>query len=718
MSVAALNVDLSLSSAKFQEGMAKAKAALTDFEKSAKRIGKDFEKFGKSLNKVGSSLSSNLTLPILAAGAALGVALKKTADYGDELVNMSNRTGASLKMLQELKFQGSQVGVTMDDIQSSLMKLSKSMGDAATGTKASKEAFAMLGISLRDSNGNLKTSSDMFKEVVGQLGRVKDETARNAIGIDLFGKGFTGIIPIIQEGKEGLSKYADEAAKAGLIMSDDAVIGADEFGDAMDKLKQRFEAAGMQIATAFMPIVQKMASFIETSVLPAVRALADWFKNLSPSMQGVIIGVTALVAALGPALMLFGSISTGLGSIITMAPKVAAAFTTMAGPLGIITVALAGITALLLWQPNAGVDNVSKQFTEQSAVVSNLQKQYDDLSKKVGETGKQYGSLAELMAAGPQTISENEIALQKLGAALDNEKKLLNELKAEMGPVIDSKKMMAAETQKINKEEKELKINLGGVAETFNSYNGVMGMTSQQIANLRNHVGLLTPAFNAGSQSIMAVGNELFVAGEKAIGAGIKVGSFATSFAGSIGLIQEKVAEFVVDTGALFADGIDVMTTGIANFMTESASISSVFDNIMLAIVNWGLQVSKAMIAAAIASQAFQKAILANPAVALAAGVALAITLKIVKSSLEADMGGGQAFAQGGLVFGETLGLVGEGRGTSKSNPEVIAPLDKLLSFLQPQGGQGGQFEFIISGENLRAVQQRNQKFRQFGSGQ
>ena len=36
------------------------------------------------------------------------------------------------------------------------------------------------------------------------------------------------------------------------------------------------------------------------------------------------------------------------------------------------------------------------------------------------------------------------------------------------------------------------------------------------------------------------------------------------------------------------------------------------------------------------------------------------------------------AFAQGGLVTGATMGLVGEGRGTTMSNPEVIAPLDKF----------------------------------------
>ena len=61
-------------------------------------------------------------------------------------------------------------------------------------------------------------------------------------------------------------------------------------------------------------------------------------------------------------------------------------------------------------------------------------------------------------------------------------------------------------------------------------------------------------------------------------------------------------------------------------------------------------------------------------------------------------------FAQGGLVSGPVMGMVGEGRGTSKANPEVIAPLDKLQSMIG--GGGGGSVRFEIEGDKLRGVQQ------------
>ena len=69
-------------------------------------------------------------------------------------------------------------------------------------------------------------------------------------------------------------------------------------------------------------------------------------------------------------------------------------------------------------------------------------------------------------------------------------------------------------------------------------------------------------------------------------------------------------------------------------------------------------------------------------------------------------------FAEGGLVSGATLGIVGEGRGTSMVNPEVIAPLDKLQGMLN-QGGSTEVFgrisgaDILLSSDRARGNRQR-----------
>ena len=68
----------------------------------------------------------------------------------------------------------------------------------------------------------------------------------------------------------------------------------------------------------------------------------------------------------------------------------------------------------------------------------------------------------------------------------------------------------------------------------------------------------------------------------------------------------------------------------------------------------------------------------------------------------------GVAFAEGGIVHGPTLGLVGEYPGAS-SNPEVIAPLNKLRSLIGEDSG-AGEVRFKIAGQDLEGVLKRRQK--------
>ena len=68
--------------------------------------------------------------------------------------------------------------------------------------------------------------------------------------------------------------------------------------------------------------------------------------------------------------------------------------------------------------------------------------------------------------------------------------------------------------------------------------------------------------------------------------------------------------------------------------------------------------------------------------------------------SIKENLGSIMGFAQGGLVTGPTVGLIGEGIGTTASNPEVIAPLDKLKNFIGG-GSQNVIVEGVIKGNDI-----------------
>lgn len=128
--------------------------------------------------------------------------------------------------------------------------------------------------------------------------------------------------------------------------------------------------------------------------------------------------------------------------------------------------------------------------------------------------------------------------------------------------------------------------------------------------------------------------------------------------------------------------------------------------NMVGAIANFMEVVGKAMVATALASQAFEELLLDNPVAAAAAGLALITGAAIVKNELKK---GPQytAFADGGIVSGPTLGLMGE-YPNAATNPEVIAPLDKLKGLIQPSGGYIASTS--IQGRDLAIVLERYNK--------
>lgn len=174
------------------------------------------------------------------------------------------------------------------------------------------------------------------------------------------------------------------------------------------------------------------------------------------------------------------------------------------------------------------------------------------------------------------------------------------------------------------------------------------------------------------------------------------------------------------------AQGADAFEGFITDLVSQDKMAGKNFGNaLMAAVANFMSSLGKAMIAAGLASETFQKALLTNPALAIGAGVALVAASGIVKGIMKRGMGGndGQGnqgaggpegirrFASGGIISGPTIGMMGEYPG-AKSNPEVVAPLDKLKNIIGTSGGQGGELVTRISGQDLLIMLDRAETYR------
>ena len=148
----------------------------------------------------------------------------------------------------------------------------------------------------------------------------------------------------------------------------------------------------------------------------------------------------------------------------------------------------------------------------------------------------------------------------------------------------------------------------------------------------------------------------------------------------------------------------------IASSLLGTGGLQGALDMFLSVLAGGLIQVGELAIATGVAILGIKKALeTLNPYVAIAAGIALIALGSFVKGSLQKKsegLGGTQKFANGGVISGPTMGLMGEYPG-ARSNPEVVAPLDKLKGLM---GASGGTLEARISGNDLLILMNKAQR--------
>jgi hypothetical protein len=212
--------------------------------------------------------------------------------------------------------------------------------------------------------------------------------------------------------------------------------------------------------------------------------------------------------------------------------------------------------------------------------------------------------------------------------------------------------------------------------------------------------------------------------------------ALANSVANGNGILRTKLAETAtilneasVEITPHLQNMAEGMGAALGNAIANGGNLLGALGGVLLGgIGDIAIQLGKTAISIGLAMKAIKMSF-KNPATAIAAGIALIALGTVIKSVVpgivqgKGDGGGIQqsgprsgavaAFANGGIVSGPTLGLMGEYAG-AKSNPEVIAPLDKLKNMIGGRQAQqvnvGG--EFRLNGQDLVVALQRAEKQR------
>ena len=362
---------------KTEAELTKAKDAQDKFNISAEQASAKLSAVGDKAQMVADKTKA---LSAAAAGlvVAIGGAAVKSAAWADDLNTLSKQTGLTTEDLQKMQYASELVDVSVDDIAGSMSKMRRAMA-----TDGKQDVFAQLGVSVRDGTGALRDSSDVFYEVLDRLGKVGNETERDALAMEIFGRSADQLAGIIDDGGASLKALGEEAENLGLILDQDTLDAMNRVNDQIDRLKAQAQG---QFAKAGAAALEALTPAIE-GIVNALSKVLEFIGNLNPEVIKVVTIIAAIVAAISPVAAIIAKIAGLLATLAPLLPVIGTALAALASP---VTLVIAGIAALVLVLADLvktiydNWDKIKQKFTDaKDYVVGIFEKIRDAVKEKI-----------------------------------------------------------------------------------------------------------------------------------------------------------------------------------------------------------------------------------------------------------------------------------------------------------------------------------------------
>lgn len=384
---------------------------LTALDRQFKSVGQAASKFGSNLQSLFSSLSA------LGGAARIAGILRMTkslADYGDMLKNTATSIGWSAKTLQEYSYAAKFSNLTSEEFTSSLVVMSKQLGQLRAGTGSLASGLKNLSPLLLQQIKAANSNEEAFELMMQAIQKVEDPLKKAHLATLFFGQSGRNMVHLANQGADGLKKLRQEALATGNVLGDDALNAATSFNASIARMTRIMAGLTQTIGSKLLPIITPMIEqitswmlanreLIATKIETFIAKFAAWLQQIDfgkvlQALQKACKIIAKLVKLLGGAenafiallvimnggliaafislglnliklvsiLIPFKALLTGLGTIIIELASlaiplmikgfIALGTAIMTTPIGWITAAIAGLAgaAYLIykhWQP-------------------------------------------------------------------------------------------------------------------------------------------------------------------------------------------------------------------------------------------------------------------------------------------------------------------------------------------------------------------------------
>ncbi|SDS21463.1 hypothetical protein SAMN05216421_1112 [Halopseudomonas xinjiangensis] len=269
------------------EGINKAGRAFTDANKQLLNL-------DSAAKKAGAAIAGALSVGVVSAW------VKESINAADESRKLAQAAGLTTEAFTGLSFAAGQSGLNAQQLTNSMSRLSQVVQQAAEGSDRQATLFRSMGISIKDAEGNLRSSEAILGVIADRFQSMPDGIEKSALAAELFGRNLGGkMIPLLNGGAEGIKALTDQAERLGLVISDEQAKASEEFNDNLSVLGGVSRGA---------------ANTIAGEVLPTLNELSGLMIDLSEDGDNA----RSVADALGAGLKLLASIAIGVATAFGM----------------------------------------------------------------------------------------------------------------------------------------------------------------------------------------------------------------------------------------------------------------------------------------------------------------------------------------------------------------------------------------------------------------
>lgn len=354
-----------------------------------------------------------LTAFASAATAFAAASVARFVQVGSAFDDMAQRTGVAVEALSTLSYAAKLSDTSIEAVQGGLMKMAKFMGDLRGGSDEAAKKLQALGISATQILA--ANPEQQFKIFADAIAGIEDPSERAAAAMEIFGKGAGELLPLLQQGGQGIEALQEQGREFGAYMSTEVAQSAAQLGDGIDNLTTAFTGLAVQVgyvlSKALVPLLNTVAKLVAeySDFFAAIAVTAAAVGGVVLAMKAVTLATQAYAKAQAVALAL----SSPKGWIILAAGLAAAAFAT------------AALTSQFESQ-NAESERLQQNLADQANAAKNLPKPQQGKSDLDVRSDRMTEFQKSLDAINTQSAEGQAEALRRKLAQLSDDFYVLN----------------------------------------------------------------------------------------------------------------------------------------------------------------------------------------------------------------------------------------------------------------------------------------------------